>query len=143
MQRLCAIKVKEMLRELEKQNITEVADGYKLMQDEVAAELTHLGNLREKVVLETKSLEALEQYKTYLQNIRLTVSKDKGSATGAGVVTVTRRQREEVIEISQYRFTHAQLEKEGIIVKSNFLIIVGLTSTSISHHARQGQFIIS
>ncbi|KAG1844054.1 hypothetical protein DFJ58DRAFT_915842 [Suillus subalutaceus] len=82
----------EMLRELEKQNITEAADGYKLLQDEVAAELARLGNLREKVVLETKSLEAvvLEQYKAHLQNVRLIASKDKGSATGAGVVTVTR-----------------------------------------------------
>jgi len=97
------IKVKEMLRELEEQKIVEHTDGYKLMQEEVAAELVHLGNLREKVLLETKSLESvyktildhnnymrsqLEQYKAYLQNVRLTASKDKGATTGVGVVTV-------------------------------------------------------
>lgn len=130
------IKVKEMLRELEEQKIVEQSDGYKLMQEEVAAELVHLGNLREKVVLETKSLEAvykticdhnnymrsqLEQYKAYLQNVRLTASKDKGSSTGVGVVTVNGKEKKPVkaVVLGPYRFTHAQLEKEGIIVESN------------------------
>ncbi|KAG6837380.1 hypothetical protein H0H93_010538 [Arthromyces matolae] len=130
------IKVKEMLRELEEQKIVDAADGYKLMQDEVSAELVHLGNLREKVVLETKSLEAvykticdhnnylrsqLEQYKAYLQNVRLTASKDKGSTTGVGVVTVGGKEKKpaKAVVLGPYRFTHAQLEKEGIIVESN------------------------
>jgi Ras GTPase-activating-like protein IQGAP2/3 len=130
------IKVKEMLRELEELKIVEQSDGYKLMQEEVAAELVHLGNLREKVVLETKSLEAvykticdhnnymrsqLEQYKAYLQNVRLTASKDKGSTTGVGVVTVGGKEKKPVkaVVLGPYRFTHAQLEKEGIIVESN------------------------
>jgi len=130
------IKVKEMLRELEEQKIVEASDGYKLMQEEVAAELVHLGNLREKVVLETKSLEAvykticdhnnymrsqLEQYKAYLQNVRLTASKDKGSTTGVGVVTVGGKEKKptKAVVLGPYRFTHAQLEKEGIIVESN------------------------
>ena len=129
------IKVKEMLRELEEQKIVEEADGFKLMQEEVAAELVHLGNLREKVILETKSLDAvyktigdhnnylrsqLEQYKAYLQNVRLTSSKDKG-ATGVGVVTVGGKDKKPVkaTVMGPYRFTHAQLEKEGIIVESN------------------------
>ncbi|KAG6816888.1 hypothetical protein H0H87_002008 [Tephrocybe sp. NHM501043] len=130
------IKVKEMLRELEELKIVEQSDGYKLMQEEVAAELVHLGNLREKVVLETKSLEAvykticdhnnymrsqLEQYKAYLQNVRLTASKDKGSTTGVGVVTVGGKEKKpaKAVVLGPYRFTHAQLEKEGIIVESN------------------------
>lgn len=130
------IKVKEMLRELEEQKIVERSDDYKLMQDEVAAELVHLGNLREKVLLETKSLEAvykticdhnnylrgqLEQYKAYLQNVRLTSSKEKGSSTGVGVVTVGGKEKKQSKPIvhGPYRFTHAQLEKEGIIVESN------------------------
>lgn len=130
------IKVKEMLRELEEQKIVEQADGYKLMQEEVAAELVHLGNLREKVVLETKSLEAvykticdhnnylrsqLEQYKAYLQNVRLTSSKEKGTTTGVGLVTVGGKEKKPVkaAVLGPYRFTHAQLEKEGIIVESN------------------------
>ncbi|KAF8968112.1 Rho GTPase activation protein [Flammula alnicola] len=119
------IKVKEMLRELEEQKIVEASDGYKLMQEEVAAELVHLGNLREKVVLETKSLDAvykticdhnnymrsqLEQYKAYLQN-----------HDGVGVVTVGGKEKKpaKAVVLGPYRFTHAQLEKEGIIVESN------------------------
>ena len=130
------IKVKEMLRELEEQKIVDRADGYKLMQDEVAAELVPLGNLREKVLLETKSLEAvykticdhnnylrgqLEQYKAYLQNVRLTASKEKGQSTGVGVVTVGGKEKKPAKPVvhGPYRFTHAQLEKEGIIVESN------------------------
>ncbi|THH22134.1 hypothetical protein EUX98_g8242 [Antrodiella citrinella] len=130
------IKVKEMLRELEEQKVVDRNDGYKLMQEEVAAELVHLGNLREKVLAETKSLDAvykticdhnnylrgqLEQYKAYLQNVRLTSSKDKGSSTGVGVVTVGGKEKKAAkpVVLGPYRFTHAQLEKEGIIVESN------------------------
>ena len=130
------IKVKEMLRELEELKIIEATDGYQLMQDEVAAELVHLGNLRDKVILETKSLEAvyktildhnnymrgqLEQYKAYLQNVRITASKDKGSATAVGVVSVGGKEKKpaKAAVLGPYRFTHAQLEREGIIVESN------------------------
>jgi len=130
------IKVKEMIRELEEQKIVDKADGYRLMQEEVAAELVHLGNLKDKVVQETKSLDAvykticdhnnylrgqLEQYKAYLQNVRLTASKDKGSTTAVGVVTVGGKEKKPAKPqvLGPYRFTHAQLEKEGIIVESN------------------------
>ena len=130
------IKVKEMMRELEEQKIVDKADGYKLMQEEVAAELVHLGNLKDKVIQETKSLDAvykticdhnnylrgqLEQYKAYLQNVRLTASKDKGSTTAVGVVTVGGKEKKpsKPQVLGPYRFTHAQLEKEGIIVESN------------------------
>jgi Ras GTPase-activating-like protein IQGAP2/3 len=130
------IKVKEMLRELEEQKIIDRADSYKLMQEEVAAELVHLGNLKDKVVQETRSLDAvykticdhnnylrgqLEQYKAYLQNVRLTSSKDKGATTGVGVVTVGGKEKKltKPVTLGPYRFTHAQLEKEGIIVESN------------------------
>jgi Ras GTPase-activating-like protein IQGAP2/3 len=130
------IKVKEMLRELEEQKLVDKSDSYKLMQEEVAAELVHLGNLKEKVIQETKSLDAvykticdhnnylrgqLEQYKAYLQNVRLTSSKDKGSTTGVGVVTVGGKEKKPTkpVVLGPYRFTHAQLEKEGIIVESN------------------------
>lgn len=130
------IKVKEMMRELEEQKIVDKADGYRLMQEEVAAELVHLGNLKDKVVQETKSLDAvykticdhnnylrgqLEQYKAYLQNVRLTASKDKGATTAVGVVTVGGKEKKPAKPqvLGPYRFTHAQLEKEGIIVESN------------------------
>lgn len=130
------IKVKEMLRELEEQKLVDKSDSYKLMQEEVAAELVHLGNLKDKVIQETKSLDAvykticdhnnylrgqLEQYKAYLQNVRFTATKDKGSTTGVGVVTVGGKEKKPTkpVVLGPYRFTHAQLEKEGIIVESN------------------------
>lgn len=130
------IKVKEMLRELEEQKVMDHSDGYKLMEEEVAAELVHLGNMREKVENERRSLEAvykticdhnnymrlqLDQYKAYLQNVRMTSSKDKGASTGVGVVTVGGKEKKapKPTVLGPYRFTHAQLEKEGIIVESN------------------------
>jgi len=129
------IKVHALLGELDSASVVERGDGFKIMQDEVAAEMIHLGNTKEKVVLETRSLEAvyktigdhnnylrsqLEQYKAYLQNVRLTSSKEKG-AGGVGVVTVNGKEKKPVKSaiLGPYRFTHSQFEKEGIIMESN------------------------
>ena len=51
----------------------------------------------------------------------MTASKDKGSTTGVGVVTVGGKEKKpaKAVVLGPYRFTHAQLEKEGIIVESN------------------------
>lgn len=133
------IKVKEMLRELEELGVLDKKDDHKLMREEVAAELVHLGNLREKVVLESRSLEAvykticdhnsylrsqLEQYKAYLQNVRLSSAKDSkasGVGVGVGVVAVNGKDKRPAKSTMQgpYRFTHVQFEKEGIIMESN------------------------
>ena len=56
------IKVKEMLRELEELGVLDSRDNHRLMQEEVSAELVHLGNMREKVLAETDSLDSV--YKT-------------------------------------------------------------------------------
>jgi Ras GTPase-activating-like protein IQGAP2/3 len=137
------IKVKEMLRELEEAGVVDRRDDYKLMREEVAAELTHLGNMREKVLLETRSLDAvykticdhnnwlrsqLEQYKAYLQNSRMNAAGGGGYGkgvggvgVGVGVVGVNGKEKKPTKSTVQgpYRFTHAQLEKDGIIVESN------------------------
>ncbi|KAH7098113.1 Rho GTPase activation protein [Auriculariales sp. MPI-PUGE-AT-0066] len=130
------LKVKDMLGDLEAAHVIDSHDGYQLMREEVAAELAHLGNLREKVIAETRSLEnvykticdhnnylrsQLEQYKAYLSNVRMTATKDKGQTTGVGVVTVGGKEKKQpkATVLGPYRFTHAQLEKEGIIVESN------------------------
>ncbi|GFZ51959.1 GTPase-activating protein [Saitozyma sp. JCM 24511] len=132
------IKVQNLLSELDQAGVVDRADNYKIMQDEVAAEMVHLGNTKEKVVLETRSLEAvykticdhnnylrsqLEQYKAYLQNVRQTTAKDnkdKGIG-GVGVVSVNGKERKEkkAAVLGPYRFTHSQFEKEGIIMESN------------------------
>ncbi|UOH83671.1 hypothetical protein LQV05_006405 [Cryptococcus neoformans] len=129
------IKVQALLSELDGAGVVGQSNDYGLMQDEVAAEMVHLGNTKEKVVLESRSLESvykticdhnnylrsqLEQYKAYLQNVRLTSSKEKG-ASGVGVVTVNGKEKKQAKNqaLGPYRFTHAQFEKEGIIMESN------------------------
>lgn len=129
------IKVKEMLRELEELRLVDRKDSYKLLTDEVTNELIHLGNLREKVVLETHSLEAvfktigdhnnylrsqLEQYKAYLQNVRQT-SGGKGKNSGVGVVSVAGKDSKPTKPqlLGPFKFTHAQFEKDGIIMETN------------------------
>lgn len=129
------IKVQALLIELDNAGVIEKSDHYKIMQDEVAAEMVHLGNTKEKVVLETRSLEAvyktigdhnnylrsqLEQYKAYLTNVRLTSTKEKG-AGGVGVVSVNGKEKKimKTSVLGPYRFTHTQFEKEGIIMESN------------------------
>jgi Ras GTPase-activating-like protein IQGAP2/3 len=116
--------------------VVTIADDYQLMREEVAAELVHLGNMREKALLETNSLEAvyrticdhnnylrsqLEQYKAYLQNVREVGAKDNKGNTGVGVLTVNGKEKKPVKQTSlgPYRFTHVQFEKEGIIMESN------------------------
>ncbi|CAG8531317.1 2476_t:CDS:10 [Ambispora leptoticha] len=130
------IKVKEMLRELEEAQIIDRSDGYRLMTEEVAQELTHLGNLREKVYEEIKSLEAvykticdhnnylrsqLESYKAYLQNVRLQTNTETGVGPGSSVVITNGKgpAQPKIKVLGPYKFTHAHLEKEGIIVETN------------------------
>ncbi|RKP25982.1 Rho GTPase activation protein [Syncephalis pseudoplumigaleata] len=117
------IKVADMLRELEELGVVNRMDNYKLLTEEVKQELVHLGNLRDKVCREIASLESvykticdhntylrsqLDSYKAYLQNVRLQSSgldlkKKSKSARVTGPV----------------KFTHMQLEKDGVIIESN------------------------
>jgi Ras GTPase-activating-like protein IQGAP2/3 len=129
------IKVQNLLSELEAAGVVDKHDNYKLLRDEVATEMVHLGNARDKVILETRSLEAvyrticdhnnylrsqIEQYKAYLANSRMMMTKDKG-AGGVGVVSVNGKEKKptRAQSLGPYRFTHSQFEKEGIIVDSN------------------------
>lgn len=129
------IKVKEMLRELEELGVLDSRDNHRLMQEEVSAELVHLGNMREKVLAETESLDSvyktigdhnaylrsqLEQYKSYLQNVRGASAKEKGQVP-VGVTAVGGKEKKQAKAqlLGPYRFTHAQFEKEGIILESN------------------------
>ncbi|KAM0747127.1 ras GTPase-activating protein [Meredithblackwellia eburnea MCA 4105] len=130
------IKVKEMLRELEELRLVDRKDSYKLLTEEVTNELIHLGNLREKVILETRSLEAvyktigdhnqylrsqLEQYKAYLQNVRQTSGGKGKSNGGVGVVSVAGKEQkaQKPQMLGPYKFTHQQFEKDGIIMETN------------------------
>lgn len=111
----------ELLTQLQELQVVNKSDQFSLLRDEVEQELVHLGSLKEKVTEETKKLEEvfrtihdhnsylagqLETYKSYLHNVR---SQSEGK---------TRKQQKQQM-LGPYKFTHQQLEKEGVIQKSN------------------------
>lgn len=115
------IRSMELLSQLQEWGVVDKSDQFGLLRDEVEQELVHLGSLKEKVTEETKKLEEvfrtihdhnsylvgqLETYKSYLHNVR---SQSEGK---------TRKQQKQQV-LGPYKFTHQQLEKEGVIQKSN------------------------
>ena len=115
------IRSMELLSQLQECGVIDKSDGFSLLRDEVENELIHLGSLKEKVLEETKKLEEvfrtirdhnsylvgqLETYKSYLHNVR---SQSEGKSRGKQKVQV----------LGPYKFTHQQLEKEGVIQRSN------------------------
>ncbi|KAI9787753.1 MAG: glyceraldehyde-3-phosphate dehydrogenase 1 [Geoglossum umbratile] len=115
------IRTMELLSQLQELKVIDRADSFSLLRDEVEQELVHLGSLKEKVVDETKKLDEvyrtirdhngylvgqLETYKSYLHNVR---SQSEGKQR--------KQQKHQVL--GPYKFTHQQLEKEGVIQKSN------------------------
>ncbi|KAI9809629.1 MAG: hypothetical protein M1825_000061 [Sarcosagium campestre] len=111
----------ELLDQLQELNVIDKADQFSTLRDEVEQELVHLGSLKEKVVEESKKLDEvfrtirdhnsylvgqLETYKSYLHNVR---SQAEGKQR--------KQQKHQVL--GPYKFTHQQLEKEGVIQKSN------------------------
>jgi len=115
------IRSMELLSQLQELRVIDKSDGFSLLRDEVESELIHLGSLKEKVLEETKKLEEvfrtirdhnsylvgqLETYKSYLHNVR---SQSEGKSRG----------KQKVQSLGPYKFTHQQLEKEGVIQRSN------------------------
>lgn len=111
----------ELLSQLQELGVIDKEDSFAVLRDEVEQELLHLGSLKDKVVEETTKLEEvfrtirdhntylvgqLETYKSYLHNVR---SQSEGK---------TRKQEKKLV-LGPYKFTHQQLEKEGVIQKSN------------------------
>ncbi|KAI9264997.1 Rho GTPase activation protein [Phascolomyces articulosus] len=131
------IKVKDMLRELEDAGIIDHRDRYKLLVEEITQELTHLGNLKEKVVQELQSLEGvyktiidhntylrsqLESYKAYLQNVRIQSGGEKATKNSVGIGVqvdgAPKKTRKAPSQQGPVKFTHGQLEKDGVISES-------------------------
>ncbi|MCJ1471013.1 glyceraldehyde-3-phosphate dehydrogenase 1 [Pseudocyphellaria aurata] len=115
------IRCMELLSQLQELGVVDKSDQFSLLRDEVEQELVHLGSLKEKVTEETKKLEEvfrtihdhnsylvgqLETYKSYLHNVR---SQSEGKS---------RKQQKQQM-LGPYKFTHQQLEREGVIQKSN------------------------
>jgi len=116
------IRSMELLSQLQELGVIDRSDGFSLLRDEVESELIHLGSLKEKILEETKKLEEvfrtirdhnsylvnqLETYKSYLHNVR---SQSEGKS---------RSGKQKVQVLGPYKFTHQQLEREGVIQKSN------------------------
>ena len=116
------IRAMELLSQLQETGTIDRSDDFSVLRDEIEQELAHLGSLREKVLEETQKLEdvyktirdhntyllsQLDTYKNYLHNVR---SQSEGNKRGKDV-----KNR----ELGPYKFTHAQLEKEGVIRRSN------------------------
>ncbi|KAF2671116.1 Rho GTPase activation protein [Microthyrium microscopicum] len=115
------IRSLELLHQLQDMGVIDKDDGYATLRDEIEQELVHLGSMREKVLEETGKLNEvfstirdhnqylvsqLETYKSYLHNVR---SQAEGKSR--------KQQKHQVL--GPYKFTHAQLEREGVIQKSN------------------------
>lgn len=115
------IRAMELLSQLQELGVIDTADQYLLLREEIEQELNHLGSLRKKVEEETRKLEEvfrtirdhnsylvgqLETYKSYLHNVR--------SQAGG-----KQRKQQKHQVLGPYKFTHQQLEKEGVIQKSN------------------------
>ncbi|KAK3074320.1 hypothetical protein LTS18_014273, partial [Coniosporium uncinatum] len=115
------IRCLELLQQLQEWQVIDKEDGYALLRDEIEQELVHLGSMKEKVVQETLKLEEvfrtirdhnaylvsqLETYKSYLHNVR---SQSEGK---------TRKTQKHQV-LGPYKFTHQDLEKQGVIQKSN------------------------
>jgi Ras GTPase-activating-like protein IQGAP2/3 len=115
------IRSMELLSQLQDLGVIDKEDQFSLLRDEVEQELVHLGSMKDKVIEETRKLEEvfrtirdhnlylvgqLETYKSYLHNVR---SQSEGK---------TRKQQKHQV-LGPYKFTHQQLEKEGVIQKSN------------------------
>ncbi|MCJ1244584.1 glyceraldehyde-3-phosphate dehydrogenase 1 [Trapelia coarctata] len=115
------IRCIELLSQLQELGVIDRGDHFSLLRDEVEQELVHLGSLKEKVIEETKKLDEvfrtirdhnnylvgqLETYKSYLHNVR---SQSEGKQR--------KQQKQQVL--GPYKFTHQQLEKEGVIQRSN------------------------
>ncbi|RWA03914.1 hypothetical protein EKO27_g11191 [Xylaria grammica] len=115
------IRAIELLSQLQEIGSISKSDQFGSLRDEVEQELSHLGSLKEGVHQETQKLDEvyktirdhnaylvgqLETYKSYLHNVR---SQSEG----------TRRKQQKHQLLGPYKFTHQQLEKEGVIQKSN------------------------
>lgn len=115
------IRSMELLNQLQELGIIDKGDDFALLRDEIEQELVHLGSLKEKVLAENGKLEdvfrtirdhnsylvgQLETYKSYLHNVR-------GQSEG------TSKRGEKQKALGPFKFTHQDLERQGVIQKSN------------------------
>ncbi|KAI8077063.1 Rho GTPase activation protein [Thamnidium elegans] len=139
-------KAQNMLQDLEEAEIVSRSNQYQLLIHEIKQELVHLGDLKNRVVLEIESLEKvhktikghnqylqsqLESYKAYLQNVRLQSGKQI-KKSGLGILKTTTTEVSDpqqsvtspitnssiTKKTGPIKFSHQQLEKDGVIIES-------------------------
>lgn len=114
----------ELLSQLQDLGYITKDDGFNLLRGEVEQELVHLGSMKEKVFEETSRLQEvfrtirdhntflvsqLDTYKSYLHNVR---NQSAGKSSNA-------KNSQKPQALGPFKFTHAQLEKEDVIQRSN------------------------
>jgi hypothetical protein len=125
----------ELLSQLQDLNVLTEEDGFGPLRDEVEQELIHLISAKDKAIEDTQKLQEvfrtirdhnsylnqqLDTYKDYLHNVRnqaagrsshFNASQDKVKDPKTG--------KSKAQVIGPYKYTHQQLDKEGVIVRSN------------------------
>lgn len=115
------IRAMELLSQLQESHTIDKNDGFASLRDDIVQELNHLGSLKDAVIQETEKLNEvyktirdhntflvnqLETYKSYLHNVR-------GQAEG------NKRKQQQLKALGPHKYTHQELEKLGVIQKSN------------------------
>lgn len=113
----------EILSQLQESGYITKEDNFAVLRDDIDQELAYLGSLKEKVLEETQRLQEvyktigdhnaylvsqLDTYKSYLSNVR----NQSGGNRNA-------KKAEKIVPLGPYKFSHQQLEREGVIQKSN------------------------
>ena len=113
----------ELLSSLQESGYITREDNFAVLRDDIEQELVHLGSLKEKVLEETSRLQdvyktigdhnaylisQLDVYKSYLSNVR---NQSGGNRNP--------KKTEKATPLGPYKFSHQQLEREGVIQRSN------------------------
>jgi Ras GTPase-activating-like protein IQGAP2/3 len=125
----------ELLSQLQDLKVLTKDDGFGPLRDEVEQELIHLISAKDKAIDDTRKLQEvfrtirdhnsylnqqLDTYKDYLHNVRnqaagrsshFNASQDKVKDPKTG--------KSKAQVIGPYKYTHQQLEKEGVVIRSH------------------------
>jgi len=122
------IRAMELLSQLQDMRVVTKDDGFSALRAEVEQEMDHLGNVKDKALMDYRKLlevsntirdhnryltKQLATYKDYLNNVR-------NQAAGRPVERKERDKKDKDGKAKEvvHKFTHAQLDKEGVIMGS-------------------------
>ncbi|GAA5813572.1 hypothetical protein MFLAVUS_007055 [Mucor flavus] len=120
-------KAQNMLQDLEEAEIVSKSNQYQLLIHEIKQELVHLGDLKNRVVLEIESLEQVHKtikgHNEYLQSQLESLGILKTTTTtevccDPPVTSAISNSCVAIKKTGPVKFSHQQLEKDGVIVES-------------------------